>query len=259
MFMDVRVPEQRDAWRTGLYEDRVLSRARRIVPDGGVFVDVGANIGFYACGVGLALLPRGGSCNRILPKRLQIYFIPGLAGLIKPVDRGPGLHAREIIGPLAGDFAAKALQRLPVGVAANAVGQNMFSEWDQDSADRSEWTSEEAPVIRLDEWSPRLERCDVVKIDVEGADLLVLRGAVETIDRFRPVVLAEFNPYWMKQIHQSLEDVRLFARRVDYEILRVFDDRFLPVGNHHADRDDEVPSYLLFPRERALELSELLS
>ena len=39
---------------------------------------------------------------------------------------------------------------------------------------------------------------DVIKIDVEGAELLVLRGGVETLKRNRPAVLAE-----MLRIHSA--------------------------------------------------------
>ena len=34
-------------------------------------------------------------------------------------------------------------------------------------------------------------RVDAVKIDVEGAEFLVLKGAVETLDHYRPVVSVE--------------------------------------------------------------------
>ncbi len=154
------------------------------------------------------------------------------------------------------------MRRIPIGDAANAVGENMLSDWDRDSVDRNGWSREEVEVIVLDDWASALTRCDVVKVDVEGADLLVLQGGMETIHRFRPIVLAEFNPYWMKQIHQSLGDVRRFARQVDYRILRLFGDRFLPPGDFYAEDDDsnvEVPSYLLIPEERVAELTEVLS
>ena len=158
-----------------------------------------------------------------------------------------------------GDESGKlVMRRAPVGQAANAIGENMLSERDRKNVDRDGWTWEEVPVIRLDDWSSRLGRCDVMKIDVEGADLLVLRGAVETIGRFRPVILAEFNPYWMKQIHQGIDDVRRFAQETDYEILRLFGDRFVPIGELHTDRDEEVPNYLLIPQERVAELTPLL-
>ena len=36
-----------------------------------------------------------------------------------------------------------------------------------------------------------VQRVDVIKIDVEGAETLVLRGARWTLDRFHPVVIVE--------------------------------------------------------------------
>ncbi len=60
MLVDLRFQEQREAWRTGVYEDHPLSLARRLVPDGGVFLDIGANVGFYTCGVGSKLARGGG-------------------------------------------------------------------------------------------------------------------------------------------------------------------------------------------------------
>ena len=150
------------------------------------------------------------------------------------------------------------MRRIPIGDAGNAIGENMFSEWDRDSVDRNGWAREQVKVLPLDQWSANLSRCDVLKVDVEGADLLVLQGGAKTIRRFRPVVFAEFNPYWMRQISQSLEDVRRFAGGIDYEVLRLFGDRFEVLGDHHRDQDGDVPNYLLIPRERVAGVSELL-
>lgn len=49
----------------------------------------------------------------------------------------------------------------------------------------------EVEVKRLDELVGPAAPCDFVKIDVEGAELEVLRGARETLRRCRPVVLFE--------------------------------------------------------------------
>ena len=96
----------------------------------------------------------------------------------------------------------------------------------------------------------------VLKIDVEGADLLVLLGATQTIKRFRPVIFAEFNPYWMRQIGQSLDDVRRFAKGAGYRVVRLFADRFLPLPPTHTDSDQEVPSYVLLPEEKSAALPD---
>ena len=132
----------------------------------------------------------------------------------------------------------------------------MFSAWDREAVDRNGWLSEEVDVLTLDEWSHRLRRCDVLKIDVEGADLLVLLGGMQTIKRFRPIIFAEFNPYWMRQIGQSLDDVRRFVRSVGYRVARLFDYRFLPLPPTHADSDHEVPNYWLVPEEKSAALPD---
>jgi FkbM family methyltransferase len=52
----------------------------------------------------------------------------------------------------------------------------------------------EVSCVRLDDVVPRDRRFDFVKIDVEGAELLVLRGAPQFLARDRPVVLFECGP-----------------------------------------------------------------
>jgi FkbM family methyltransferase len=251
MLVDLRVAEQRDAWRTGLYEDVPLSLARRLVPAGGVFVDIGANIGFYTCSVGSEIAQSAGTVFAFEPvssnrRRLrQNVRLNRLGRVVKVLPWALGAEPGKLV-----------MRRVPIGEAANAVGENMLSESDRRHIDRDGWPGEEVTVVPMDEWSSSLPRCDVVKIDVEGADLLVLQGATKTIERFRPVVFAEFNPYWMKQIHQNLDDVRRFARRTGYRIERLFGDRFLPLGDSHTDADEDIPSYVLIPEKRAAELTE---
>jgi FkbM family methyltransferase len=254
MLVDLRVEEQREAWRTGLYEPSTLSLARRLVQDDGVFLDIGANVGFYACAIGSELGRRGGRVFAFEPessnrRRLRRNVtLNRLAAVVTVLPFALGERPGRLV-----------VRRVPIGDAANAVGENMLSEWDRDAIDREGWTREEVDLIRLDDWSSRLERCDVIKVDVEGADLAVLTGGISTIMRFRPVILAEFNPYWMKQIGRGMGDIRTHAGRTRYEILRLFGERFRPLENGHVDRDDEVPSYVLIPEERASEIVPLLA
>jgi FkbM family methyltransferase len=52
----------------------------------------------------------------------------------------------------------------------------------------------EVPCARLDDVVPRDRRFDFMKIDVEGAELAVLRGAKDFLARDRPTVLFECTP-----------------------------------------------------------------
>ena len=54
----------------------------------------------------------------------------------------------------------------------------------------------EVPAVTLDDWvaAQDLDRLDFIKLDVEGAETHVLRGAVRSLARYRPVLLVEYNP-----------------------------------------------------------------
>jgi FkbM family methyltransferase len=54
----------------------------------------------------------------------------------------------------------------------------------------------EVPAVRLDDWVERsgMSRLDFIKMDVEGAESHVLQGAAATLQRFRPILLTEYNP-----------------------------------------------------------------
>jgi FkbM family methyltransferase len=223
------------------------------VPDGGIFLGI-ANVGFYTCGIGSDLARRGGRVFAFEPessnrRRLRRNVaLNRLAALVTVLPFALGEKRGRLV-----------VRRIPIGDAANAVGENMLSEWDRDAVDRAGWIREEVDLIRLDDWSSHLERCDVIKVDVEGADLAVLTGGISTIMRFRPLILAEFNPYWMKQIGQGMTDIHAHARLTRYDIYRLFGERFRPVGSDHVDREDEVPSYFLVPEERVPEIGRFLA
>jgi FkbM family methyltransferase len=62
-------------------------------------------------------------------------------------------------------------------------------------------------TARLDDIVPRSQQIDFIKIDVEGAELLVLKGALETIRNSRPVIVFEHGLGAADHYGTSPEDV----------------------------------------------------
>jgi FkbM family methyltransferase len=60
------------------------------------------------------------------------------------------------------------------------------------------------PQMRIDDL--HLDGCDLIYLDVEGYELHALRGAMQTIERFRPVIVAEVNRHinWYGTSEDSL-------------------------------------------------------
>jgi FkbM family methyltransferase len=74
------------------------------------------------------------------------------------------------------------------------------------------------PMHRLDSIVPETAAVDVVKIDVEGAELGVLRGGGDLISRCRPVVLFESSQNGGEALGYPVEELFGWFAERDYEI-----------------------------------------
>lgn len=81
---------------------------------------------------------------------------------------------------------------------------------------------------------------EVIKIDVEGAEISVLEGARRTLDRCRPLLILSVHPREISLTGKSLDDLRRVLSELRYEIQDVD-------GRVAAElRSDE---YVVIPRE----------
>jgi len=81
----------------------------------------------------------------------------------------------------------------------------------------------EAPATTLDAFVAEhgIERVDLVKIDVEGAELSVLDGAKETLSTMRPKVVLEFNSFGFSLHHGILPQAALARIRTAFPYVHV--------------------------------------
>ena len=107
-------------------------------------------------------------------------------------------------------------------------------------------------VTRLDDEIGPDAEVSFIKVDAEGADLLVLFGGSEIIARDRPTLLIEIAPGLLRQNNQTGADVGRFLREHGYTTYRYDKSRrrLIPV-----DASDAVGDLLAVHPRRAERLS----
>ncbi|MDQ3846052.1 MAG: FkbM family methyltransferase [Bacteroidota bacterium] len=78
-------------------------------------------------------------------------------------------------------------------------------------------------VIALDSLVDQFSNVQFIKIDIEGAEYFALKGMQKTIETFRPVILIEINPFFLKGFNLTEQQMADLIEELQYDIF-VYDD-----------------------------------
>jgi FkbM family methyltransferase len=83
--------------------------------------------------------------------------------------------------------------------------------------------AEEIELKTLDEFSRQhdLTQLDLIKIDVEGAELPVLKGGIATISRFHPYLIIEIQDQTASEAGYQAADILEWLERVGYSFFKI--------------------------------------
>jgi FkbM family methyltransferase len=159
----------------GEYEPHVAAMLDRLLGPGDVFVDVGANVGYHTF--------RAASHVGVDGRVIAVEANPENARLLAHTIESNGLTNVDLV-PLA----------LAAGRGYVSFGTHVGSNGGflaDGAATTGSGRGTIVPTIALDDLG--LDRVSVVKIDVEGAEGIVIDGALDTIRQQRPSFVMEFS------------------------------------------------------------------
>ncbi len=214
-----------------------------VLEPGMVFLDVGAYHGIYSVVAGMKL--------------------KGSAGRVFAFEPSPREFARLATHLRWNHLAGARAESLALG---SATSRGTFFQVQTGDTTRnglrppdSSDAVAEIPVdtIRLDDFISRekIERVDVIKLDVEGGEVEVIRGAQKVFSDFRPLLISEVldatTHAWGYDAIEIIEEVARF----DYDWFDLQDDGSL---QPHLRRQayPEVKNYVAVPRERREQILE---
>jgi FkbM family methyltransferase len=161
---------------TGCYDVETIAIIEKYVKRGGVCVDIGANVG----AISFALAKRVSMPGKVYACEPGRFLFERL---VENIRLNSGYE--KIILPFNIGFSAKKEVRLWNEDKQNRGNAGfLFIDSNQD---------ERVELVPLDHFFSEqgLDRLDFVKIDVEGMEYEVIKGAVRTIEKYKPILLYE--------------------------------------------------------------------
>jgi FkbM family methyltransferase len=192
-------------WVLGTYEPHVLRALQQYLKPGDCCMDVGANLGYFTSVMAHLVSDKGEVIAfEPLPNNIKVLeeniALEGLTNVrIEPKAVGDSIGTVSLVIQGDTDFTGTA-------------SLTEFYDWG------GQRTTVSVPVVTLDSYVAGLRKGpSLLKIDVEGAELLALRGAKTLLSIIRPIILIEIHGWGSSQ---SNEVVGLLTQhRYEIEIL----------------------------------------
>lgn len=158
----------------GEWAEHEIMLFSQILKSGNFVIDVGANIGTHTVPMAQMVSPKG-IVYAFEPQRLTYQLLCTNVALNS---------LNNVFTHLAGVSDTPGTAKIPViqfGRPANIGNLNI----------EGHGTGESVPIMKLDQME--IPGLDFIKIDVEGMELQVLSGAINTLKKYRPVLFVENN------------------------------------------------------------------
>jgi FkbM family methyltransferase len=212
------------------FESEDIRSVLNLLPANPVVIDIGANFGIYS----VLIASSSGDC--------QVHAfepVPQTAALLKSNADRNRVGGRIIINNVAvGSEPGNLL------ITTDRYAGNYLLAHNNYHGD-----VQEVPVIRLDDYVAQkgLRRIDFIKCDVEGAELLVMKGAGHVLASMRPIIMLEIAEEWTRRFDYSADDLKAHMSEAGYECKHGAE--VAAELRLNAPGDSHTHNYFFFPKE----------
>jgi FkbM family methyltransferase len=206
----------RSVFVTGRYEPNEFCLLSRLLKPGMTFIDIGANLGLYT----LFAAHRVGESGYVLAIEPSTREMQILKDNVEQNALG-----NVKLYPMALSDRESEVELLVASLQNS--GHNTLGAFGYNTALDHKERVRTMPLDELVQ-SEKRDRVDVIKMDIEGAELAALRGAGDTLERYRPVVLLEVSDRALQHQSSKSADVLALLTRHRYRFFGFAVDTGLP-------------------------------
>lgn len=176
---------------------------KKFVKKGMTVVDAGANIGYFTL-LMARLVGRSGKVHAFEPGRENVELL----------KKNIALNSREnvIVNDMA--LSDKAGELNFYISASNPQDHRIIKDL------REKRKSYKVKSITLNDYFKN-SKVDFIKMDIQGAELLALEGAMKIIARCKPLLIIEYWPYGIVQLGRKPEELFAILEKMKYQIMLI--------------------------------------
>jgi FkbM family methyltransferase len=204
LLVDVDEWIQQHIFFFGVYDVAGISFIKQQLKPGDVFLDIGANIGTYSLSASARLSKKHGG---------RVYAFEPVPRIFEKLKQNIALNGVEniMLNQLA-VYSEPSTLELYVSSEEN-IGMSSIFHHDTESGEVAK-----VEAIRMDDFieENQVEKVDLVKIDIEGAELFALKGMTRTIEKFKPVFLIEISASVLGEQSKLGDEVVAFMKTFGY-------------------------------------------
>jgi FkbM family methyltransferase len=203
----------------GGFERSTLKVYKKFIVPGSVVLDIGANIGAHTLPLAI-LAGEKGSVYAFEPTEYAY------TKLLKNIQLNPLLSKRII-----------PMQMMLVSDTSAGLEPSIYSSWPMEKGDDLHpvhlgrlKSTRGARVEILDRVMDELKinHVDLIKIDVDGHESSVLKGAYRTLKKYTPVIMMELAPYIFKETQSEFTEMIYMLHRIGYSFTSATTGKILP-------------------------------
>ncbi len=224
---------QQQVYFFGSWDEPGTKFLKNNLGNGDVFLDIGANVGCYSLIASKIVGPEG-----------QVHSFEPVLNVFERLQLNIQLNQlKNIIANRVAVFEKPGTLELFVSAKENAGMSSIFHH------DTESGNIEQVESITIDGYVEKMniEKIDMIKIDIEGAELFALKGMRKTLLRFHPVIIMELSEEIIQSNLAGKDEVVELLLSLNYTKNRIDSNgnvsEFMSMGSEYSNFAFFPPKY----------------
>lgn len=206
--LDLREGVDFSVFLLGKFEPDLISAYKRMIAPGSTVIDIGANIGSHT----LPLAAQVGNGGRVIAVEPTLY---AFERLVEHISLNPGMES--YVTPIQMMLMGSSQEKLATAIESSWPLETPEGAHREHSGVAKATTGAVVGTLNNLVAASSLDRVDVLKLDVDGYDVEVLRGAKDVLTAFQPTIFFEHAPYVIREKGYRAEEMEEILRSAGYK------------------------------------------